>query len=45
MKSLVSRKATINMKCNDEESFRWAVTRALNPVDVQASRVTKVLKE
>ena len=45
MKSLVSRKATINMKCNDEESFRWAVARALDPVDVQANRVTKTLKD
>ena len=43
--SLKSKKATINMKCNDEESFKWAVTRALNPIDRNADRVTKILRE
>ena len=45
MKSLTSRKATINMKCNNEESFKWAVTRALNPIVMRSERVTKILKE
>ena len=45
MKSLTSRRATINMKCGDEESFKWAVTRALNPIVAQSGRVTKILKE
>ena len=45
MKSLTSRKATINMRCNDDESFKWVVTRALNPIDKSSERVTKILKE
>ena len=43
MKSLISRKATINMKCSDEESFKWSVTRALNPTTKSSERITKVL--
>ena len=44
MKSLISRKATsINMKCSNEESFKWSVTRALNPTTKSSERVTKVL--
>ena len=43
--SLKSKKATINMKCDNKESFKWAVTRALNPVDRNAERVTKTLRE
>ena len=44
MKSLASKKAIINMKCNDEESFKWAATRALNPIDKDSERVTKTLE-
>ena len=33
------------MKCSDEESFKWTVTRVLNPTDVSSERVTKILKE
>ena len=41
------RKALINMKNNDDFCFKYAVTRALNPVqkDEHANRVSKVLKE
>ena len=45
MKCLASRKATINMKCEDEESFKWAVTRALNPIARNSERVTKILTQ
>ena len=45
MKSLTSRKATVNMRCSSEESFKWAMTRALNPVVKTSERVTKILKE
>jgi ATPase subunit of ABC transporter with duplicated ATPase domains len=31
--SIASKKAIINMKNDDDECFKWAVTRALNPVD------------
>src|SRR6218665_3352232 len=30
---LVNKKAIINMKNNDNECFKWCVTRALNPTD------------
>ena len=33
------------MKCDDEGSFKWAVTRALNPIAKGSERVTKILKE
>ncbi len=42
---LKKKKAIINMKNDDEECFRWAITRALNPVDSKPERVTKELKE
>ena len=45
MDYLRTKKATINMKCSDEESFKWAVARALNPVGGDATRVTNVLRE
>ena len=43
MKSLINRGATINMKCIDGESFKWSVTRALNPTTKRSERITKVL--
>ncbi len=42
---LKRKKAIINMKNEDEKCFRWAVTRALNPVDKNAERLTKELEE
>ena len=33
------------MRCSSEESFKWAMTRALNPVVKTSERVTKILKE
>ena len=39
-----NKKATINMECSDEESFKWAVARALNPIAKSSGRVTKVLR-
>ena len=41
--NLKNKKATINMKCKDEESFKWCVTRMLNPSIKSPERVTKVL--
>jgi predicted transcriptional regulator of viral defense system len=40
-KSIASKKAIINMKNDDDECFKWAVTRALNPVDKNSERITK----
>ena len=44
-KKLRNKKAIINMKNNDNECFKWCVTRALNPVEKNAERITKELKE
>ena len=43
-KSIASKKAVINMKNDDDECFKWAVTRALNPTDTHPERITKELK-
>ena len=43
--SVTKKKAIINMKNEDDECFKWAVTRALNPVERDSERVTKTLKE
>ena len=43
-KTIVKKKAIINMKNNDNQCFKWAVTRALSPVDRDAERITKTLK-
>ena len=43
-KVIVKKKAVINMENDDDQCFKWAVTRALNPVDRDSGRVTKILK-
>ena len=44
--ALKGKRAIINMKNeDDQECFKWAVTRALNPVDKNPQRITKELKE
>ena len=40
-----TKKAVINMKNNDDQCFKWSVTRALNPVDIHPERITKELKD
>lgn len=40
-----SKKATINMKNEDNECFKWCVTRALYPVKKKANEVRKLLRE
>ena len=37
-------KGVLNMKNNDEECFKWATTRSLNPVERDGERVTKLLR-
>ena len=39
------KKAVINMKNEDNQCFKWAVTRALNPAKNNSERVTKELRE
>jgi len=41
----MSQKAIINLKNKDNECFKWAVTRAVHPVDRNAERITKELRE
>ena len=42
-KNLATKKALINMKNMDNECFKWCITRALNPVEKNAERITKIL--
>jgi hypothetical protein len=42
---LEKKKAIINMQNKDNMCFKWAITRALNPVVDNPHRVTKELKE
>jgi len=41
----MSKKAIINLKNEDNECFKWAVTRAAHPVNNNAERITKELRE
>ena len=42
---IAKKKAVINMKNDDDQCFKWAVTRALNPIDKNPDRITKELKD
>ena len=42
---ILKRKALINMENEDEESFKWAVTRTLNPVEKNPQCVTKEVRQ
>ena len=44
-KKIANKKALINMENKDDMCFKYAVTRALNPVSRDAERITKVLKK
>ena len=44
-KSLCSKKAIINMKNEDNMCFKWPVARACHPVERDAERITKLLRE
>ena len=33
------------MENNDDQCFKWAVTRALHPVDRDAERISKILRK
>ena len=35
----------INMENNDDQCFKWAVTRTLHPVDRNAGQISKILRE
>ena len=40
-----NKKAVINIKNEDNQCFKWCITRALNPVDKNPNRITKELIE
>ena len=42
---LAAKKAIINMKNEDDECFKWCVTRALNSVEDHPERITTELRE
>ena len=42
---LAAKKAIINHTNEDEEYFKWAITRALNPVEEHSERIDKILRE
>ena len=42
---LKGRRAIINMKNEDNECFKWSVTRALNPVDKNSEWISKELRK
>ena len=42
---IVKKKAIVNMKNEDNECFKWCVTRALNPVDKNKERITQKLRK
>ena len=44
-KFLATKKATINLKNEDVECFKWSITRALNPVEIHSERIDKELQE
>ena len=42
---LAAKKAIINLKNEDDEFFKWAIIRALNPVEEQSERIDKIHRE
>ena len=42
---IAKKKAVINMRNDDDQCFKWAVTRALNPVGKNPDRITKELRK
>ena len=44
-KFLAAKKAIINLKNEDDECFKWAIARSLNPVEKYFERIDKKLRE
>ena len=42
---LAAKKAIINLKNEDDECFKWAITRALNPVEKNSESIDIKLRE
>ena len=43
-KALADKKAIINMENDDNQCFKWCIARALNPVERNPKRITKILQ-
>ena len=43
-KFLAAKKAIINLKNEDDECFKWVITRALNPLEKNSERIDKKLR-
>ena len=43
-KYLADKKALINLKNDDDQCFKWAVTRAINPTESHSERIDKKLR-
>ena len=41
---LAAKKAIVNMTNEDQACFKWCITRALNPVERNSERITKLLR-
>ena len=44
-KLIARNKGLINIKNTEQQCFKWAITRALNPVERNPQRVTKILQK
>ena len=44
-KFLTAKKAIINLRNEDDECFKWVITRALNPVEKNSERIDRKLRE
>ena len=44
-KFLAGKKAIINLRNEDDECFKWAITRALNPDKIHPERIDKNFKK
>ena len=44
-KFLATKKAIINIKNDDDECFKWVITRALNPVEKNSESIDKKLRK
>ena len=44
-KKIKNKGAIINMKNEDDQCFKWCISRALNPVKKNSERITKELKD
>ena len=44
-KFLAAKKAIINLKNEYDECFKWAITRALNPVEKNSERIDKTSRK